>query len=288
MPGCRSRSRAIIRRPAAPAATATRRSRICSGARRISSRARQRHLSEVEPARLPGERQRLESLGALVETAGCRAPPAAQAFRRGAARDLRQLRQLPGRRRGERRRDRAGAQIPVGGVPHRADVRRRLYRAGADRPVGRAQLMNGHEALSVWGIVGAEEAALLKPLGRALVTRDALRANDHGGLEFGPGARAILKGEETVALLATAQARAPPARRSRRRRQPGRQSAVRGAAHTPPRAGAGGRRAALCHLPRFGAARDGGVAAQCRARRWRCCRASARASSTPMATRSWR
>ena len=30
-------------------------------------------------------------------------------------------------------------EIPVGGVPHRPDVRRGLYRAGADRPVKRAQ-----------------------------------------------------------------------------------------------------------------------------------------------------
>ena len=62
-------------------------------------------------------------------------------------------------------------------------------------------LMNGHEGLSVFGIVAAEEAVLLKPVGRALLLRDALRANPHGGLEFGPAARAILKGEAAVALV---------------------------------------------------------------------------------------
>ena len=38
-------------------------------------------------------------------------------------------------------------------------------------------LMNGHEALSVFGIVEGEEAALIKPVARALQARDALRAN---------------------------------------------------------------------------------------------------------------
>ncbi len=71
--------------------------------------------------------------------------------------------------------------------------------------------MNGHEALSVWSIVGEEEGALLKPLSRALLARDALRANAHGGLEFGPGARAILKEGAAVAL-------AVQPKRERRRR----------------------------------------------------------------------
>ncbi|WP_204316944.1 RQC domain-containing protein, partial [Klebsiella aerogenes] len=62
-------------------------------------------------------------------------------------------------------------------------------------------LTNGHESLSVFGIVDGEEAALIKPVARALLLRDALRANDHGGLEFGPEARAILKGGATVALV---------------------------------------------------------------------------------------
>ncbi len=47
-------------------------------------------------------------------------------------------------------------------------------------------LMNGHEALSVWNIVSGDEVALLKPVHRALLLRDALRTNHHGGLEFGP------------------------------------------------------------------------------------------------------
>jgi len=52
---------------------------------------------------------------------------------------------------------------------------------------------------------------MIKPVARALLLRDALRANDFGGLEFGPGARAILKGEAEVALIL------PPKRERRRR-----------------------------------------------------------------------
>ena len=72
-------------------------------------------------------------------------------------------------------------------------------------------LMNGHEALGVWNIVDGEEVTLLKPVGRALLLRDALRANEHGGLEFGPGARGLLKGEDMLSLVV------PPKRERRRR-----------------------------------------------------------------------
>ena len=71
MPGCPNRSRPIIRRPAAPGATAIRRSRICSGARRISPR-RASGSARSSRARQAGERTRLTALGALVETTGCR------------------------------------------------------------------------------------------------------------------------------------------------------------------------------------------------------------------------
>jgi len=45
-----------------------------------------------------------------------------------------------------------------------------------------------------------------------LLLRDALRTNAHGGLEFGPGARALLKGESSLELVL------PPKRERRRRR----------------------------------------------------------------------
>jgi len=58
----------------------------------------------------------------------------------------------------------------------------------------------GHERLSVFGIANAEEVALIRPVARALLARDALRADDYGGLSFGPGAKAILKDGEKLVI----------------------------------------------------------------------------------------
>ena len=174
------------------------------------AKARQR-IGEVEPARQPGERTRLNALGALVETAGCRRAILLRHF-------------------GETPPERCGNCDNCLSPPRAIDateIARKflsaVFRTGQMFGVGYVEgvltgrssersLMNGHEQLSVFGIVGGEEAALIKPVARALQLRDALRANDHGGLEFGPGARAILKGEDDVALIL------PPARERRRRR----------------------------------------------------------------------
>ena len=43
----------------------------------------------------------------------------------------------------------------------------------------------------------------MRPVARVLIARDALRADEYGGLSFGPSARAILKGEEPVGLVVT-------------------------------------------------------------------------------------
>ncbi|HEY1146407.1 MAG TPA: RQC domain-containing protein, partial [Allosphingosinicella sp.] len=59
----------------------------------------------------------------------------------------------------------------------------------------------GHDRLSVFGIADADELALVKPVARALLARDALRADSYGGLSFGPAARALLKGEERLDLV---------------------------------------------------------------------------------------
>jgi ATP-dependent DNA helicase RecQ len=173
------------------------------------ARARQR-IGEVEPARQPGERQRLNALGALVETAGCRrrillahfgetppptcgncdnclSPPAAIDATETARKYL-------------------SAVFRTGQSFGATYVEEVLTGKSTER-----SLMNGHEALSVWNIVDGDELALLKPVGRALLLRDALRANDHGGLEFGPGARGLLKGEDTLKLVV------PPKRERRRR-----------------------------------------------------------------------
>jgi ATP-dependent DNA helicase RecQ len=72
-----------------------------------------------------------------------------------------------------------------------------------------------HDKLSVFGIVGGAEAALLRPLTRVLVARGMLAATEHGGLMLGPEARAVLKGEAGVAIAE------PPVRQRRSRRTRG-------------------------------------------------------------------
>jgi ATP-dependent DNA helicase RecQ len=173
------------------------------------AKARQR-MSEVEPARQPSERVRLAALGGLVETSGCRRAILLRHF-------------------GEDPPERCGNCDNCLNPPAAVDATvvaqkflSAVFKTGQMFGVGYVEsillgqstersLMNGHEKLSVYGIVAGEEAALVKPVARALLLRDALRANHHGGLEFGPGARAILKGEAELSLIL------PPKRERRRR-----------------------------------------------------------------------
>ncbi len=174
------------------------------------AKARQR-IAEVEPHRQAGERTRLTALGALVETAGCRRRILLKHF-------------------GDESPETCGNCDNCLNPPKAVDateVARKflsaVFRTGQSFGVGYIEsiltgqssersLMNGHEALGVFGIAASpEEVALIKPVARALLLRDALRANDFGGLEFGPEARAILKGEAEVALIL------PPKRERRRR-----------------------------------------------------------------------
>jgi ATP-dependent DNA helicase RecQ len=91
------------------------------------------------------------------------------------------------------------------GVGHLADVL-----AGNDTQKVRSF---GHHRLSVFGIASGEELSLVRPAARALIARDALRADAYGGLSFGPGARPILKGDETVTIAV------PPKTKRQRRRE---------------------------------------------------------------------
>lgn len=173
------------------------------------ARARQR-MGEVGEARVAGERTRLNALGALVETATCRRRILLQHFGETLDQDCGNC---------------DNCLIPPDAVDASVVAQKYLsavFRTGQMFGTGYVEsvltgqssersLMNGHERLSVWGIVEPAEQALLKPVARALQVRDALRANAHGGLEFGPGARLILKGQESVSLVV------PPKRERRRK-----------------------------------------------------------------------
>jgi ATP-dependent DNA helicase RecQ len=174
------------------------------------ARARRRIELEVPADRQQGERERLNALAAFVEAPGCRraillrhfgeepppscgncdnclSPPATV----DATEIARKL--LSAAFRTERR----------FGVAHLAEVL-----AGNDSEKVRSF---GHERLSVFGIATAEELPLIRPVARALIARDALRADAYGGLSFGPGAKPVLKGDEQVHIAI------PPKRQKARR-----------------------------------------------------------------------
>ncbi len=179
-------------------------------------RARQ-WLSDVEPARLPGERARLSALGALVETGGCRRSVLLRHF-------------------GETHDHPCGncdnCLAPPKAVDATEIARKFLsavYRTGQSYGAGYIEAVligdanekvtkQQHDRLSVFGIVSGDEAALIKPVSRTLLLKDALRTTEHGGLAFGPEARAILKGDQPLSLVL------PPARE---------RSARRGASQNP-------------------------------------------------------
>ncbi len=172
--------------------------------------ARQR-LDEVGEARRGDERARLDALAALVETAGCRR-----------ALLLRHFGEDPPERCGN-----CDNCLDAPGVVDATELARKLlsaaYRTGQSFGLGHLEKVltgvadervtaRGHDKLSVFGLVGAEEAPLLKALARALQARGTLVSTEHGGLALGGDARDILKGEAAVMI-------ALPARSERRGRK---------------------------------------------------------------------
>ena len=90
-----------------------------------------------------------------------------------------------------------------------------VYRTGQSFGFGHVQkvltgaaddrvMQRGHDQLSVFGIVGSDEARLLQPLSRALQARGALVSTEHGGLKLGGDARAITSPYAGTALIAAA------------------------------------------------------------------------------------
>jgi len=163
------------------------------------ARARQR-LSEVDPARQQSERQRLESLAGLVETADCRRAVLLRHF-------------------GEDPPARCGncdtCLEPVDVIDATTLAQKLLsavYRTGQSYGLGHLEkvllgiaddrvLQRGHDQLTVFGILREEEKPILKALARALQARGSLVPTEHGGLSLGGDARDILKGEAAVMIV---------------------------------------------------------------------------------------
>jgi ATP-dependent DNA helicase RecQ len=164
------------------------------------SRARRRIETEVPDERRGGERQRLNALAAMIETGACRRALLLKHF-------------------GETPAETCGNCDNCVAPPSTVDateVARKLLSAAfrtemrfgithlADVLAGRETdkiLSCGHHRLSVFGIANEEEMALVKPVARALLARDALRADEYGGLSFGPGAKPLLRSEERLELV---------------------------------------------------------------------------------------
>jgi ATP-dependent DNA helicase RecQ len=163
--------------------------------------AQARHrLGEVEEERRSGERERLDALALLVETPGCRRAVLLRHFGEDppeSCGNCDNCREAPG-------------------VIDATELARKLlsavYRTGQSFGFGHVQkvltgaaddrvLQRRHDQLSVFGIVGEDEARLLQPLSRALQARGSLVATEHGGLKLGGDAMAILKGTLPVAIV---------------------------------------------------------------------------------------
>jgi len=171
------------------------------------ARARQR-IIETEEARRQSERARIAALGALVETGGCRRAVLLRHF-------------------GEEPPESCGncdnCLTPPASIDATTTAQKLLsavYRTGESFGLGHIEavltgnsndriVQRHHDQLSVYGIVGGDEAALLKPVSRALLVRDALATNEHGGLMLGPVARPFLRGEEKLPIVL------PPQRKKR-------------------------------------------------------------------------
>ncbi|HWH22835.1 MAG TPA: DNA helicase RecQ [Allosphingosinicella sp.] len=174
------------------------------------SRARRRIASEVEENRQPGERDRLNALAALVETTECRRAILLRhfgeepAFRCGNCDNCLEPPSFIDATEVARKLLSAAFRTEMRfGIGHLSDVL-------AGRETDKVHNF-GHHRLSVFGIASEEEMALVKPVARALLARDALRSDDYGGLSFGPGAKPILKGEAEVRIVV-------PPKRARRRK----------------------------------------------------------------------
>ncbi len=174
--------------------------------------ARARHwLNDVDESRLASERARLNALAGLLEASTCR-------------------RNILLRHFGEEPTQPCGNCDICLDPPTVIDATQlaqkllsAVYRTGQSFGIGYIEQVlqgreddrirqQGHDSLSVFGILTEEEAPLLRSVMRAAMANEMLVTTEYGGLALGEGARPVLKGESTVTIAQ------PPkkARRSRR------------------------------------------------------------------------
>ncbi|WP_298469992.1 DNA helicase RecQ [uncultured Erythrobacter sp.] len=173
------------------------------------SKARQ-WLGDIEEHRLASERARLNALAALVESPTCRRAILLKHF-------------------GENPPETCGNCDNCESPPQVLDVTQiaqkllsAVYRTGQSFGIGHIEKVllgrdddrvrqRGHDSLSVFGILGEEDARLLRPVMRALMAHEMLTTTEHGGLALGEMARPVLKGEREVTI-------AEPPKKKRRQR----------------------------------------------------------------------
>ena len=167
-----------------------------------------RRLAEIEPERQGAARAQLQAMQALVEAPGCRR-----------ALLLRHFGETPPARCGN-----CDNCLAAPALLDATELARKLlsavYRTGQSFGVGHLEKVLtgasderieklGHDQLSVFGIVGAAEARLIRPIARTLQARGLLAQSEHGGLALTDSARPVLKGEQRLEIVA------PPPRRAR-------------------------------------------------------------------------
>ncbi|KEO88591.1 ATP-dependent DNA helicase RecQ [Erythrobacter longus] len=156
-------------------------------------------LSDVDEARMPSERARLNALAGLVESAGCRRKLLLKHFGDDLPEPCGNC-------------DRCLNPPKVRDVTELAQkLLSAVYRTGQSFGMGHIErvllgrddprvIERRHDKLSVFGIVGTSEAPLLKPVMRFLTAHEMLATTEHGGLALGPEARDVLKGERAVMI----------------------------------------------------------------------------------------
>jgi ATP-dependent DNA helicase RecQ len=169
-------------------------------------------LKEQPEVRQLAEKARIDALSALTETPGCRRAVLLKHF-------------------GEDPPETCGNCdncLDAPGVVDATEIAQKflsaVYRTGQSFGVGHLEkvltgasddriVQRGHDKLSVFGIVGPDEARMIKPVARALQARGHLSANEHGGLQLAGASRALLKGEMKLEIVV------PPKTRKDRKRE---------------------------------------------------------------------